>query len=323
MEREQNERGRISRRHFLEAAATGLALPFSAKAAPAELLDQALQSGPAESTNSHKEKLIGIQIGAVSFTDEGVGKVLDILQERAGVNALMLATFTYGRGIAGRQIPGQPLPDHGAQQYDTATFHGGDYASVHPQYYRDSVFRDFRAPDVGNFDILGDVAPKAKARGIKSYCWFEDVYNPRYLANFEQDAAEVDVDGRPARTACLNNPHVRNFMASMIEDWIQSYDVDGVMWCSERQGPLDKCHWHRRGRFSRARGTHLLLSILPRKSKESGNSCGTRPPRPAEAPAVGENGSAGSAPRRRLFRYLLACPRGLPGNYGLGEALDG
>ena len=48
------------------------------------------------------KKMIGIQIGAVSFVDEGVEKVLDILQERAYVNTLFLAVFTYGRGIAGR-----------------------------------------------------------------------------------------------------------------------------------------------------------------------------------------------------------------------------
>src|SRR5439155_22659685 len=58
------------------------------------------------------EKLVGIQIGAISFVDEGVEQVLDIVQERAKVNAIFLAVFTYGRGIAGRQIPGQPLPDH-------------------------------------------------------------------------------------------------------------------------------------------------------------------------------------------------------------------
>jgi hypothetical protein len=51
-------------------------------------------------------RMIGIQIGAVSFVDEGTEKVLDVLQERGNVNTLFLAVFTYGRGIAGRQIPG-------------------------------------------------------------------------------------------------------------------------------------------------------------------------------------------------------------------------
>src|SRR5579864_8560892 len=80
-------------------------------------------------------KMIGIQVGAVSFVDEGTEKVLDVLQERAFVNTLFLAVFTYGRGIAGRQIPGQPLPDHGKQEYDL-NFHGGNFATPHPQYYK-------------------------------------------------------------------------------------------------------------------------------------------------------------------------------------------
>lgn len=137
----------------------------------------------------------------MSFVDEGVEQVLDILQERGGVNALMLAVFTYGRGIAGLQIRGQPLPDHGAQEYDTSTFHGGSYTAVHSQFFQDSIFKDFRAPDVGAFDVPAEVVPKAKARGIANYCWFEDVYTPRYLAGFEQ-VAEVDVYGRRTNEAC-------------------------------------------------------------------------------------------------------------------------
>src|ERR1700692_4466862 len=81
-------------------------------------------------------KTIGIQVGAASFVDEGVDPVLDILQERGQINTIYLATFTYGRGIAGRQIPGQPLPDHGKKEYDTDTFHGGSYTAIPPQYYK-------------------------------------------------------------------------------------------------------------------------------------------------------------------------------------------
>lgn len=186
------------------------------------------------------------------------------------MNALMLAVFTYGRGIAGRQIPGQPLPDHGAQQYDTATFHGGDYAQIHPEYYRESVFRDFRAPDVGNFDLLGAVVPKAKARAIKSYCWFEDVYNPRYLAGFDQMAAEIDTYGRRTGHACLNNPHIRTFLASLAEDWIKSYNVDGVMWCSERQGPLDNAIGADTGMFKGEAELTCFCSYCRQKGRERG-----------------------------------------------------
>src|SRR5256885_11407785 len=83
----------LNRREFLKiAAGTGAALAM-----------------PTSGRTFVSSKMIGIQVGAVSFVDEGTEKVLDVLQERARVNTLFLAVFTYGRGIAGRQIPGQPL----------------------------------------------------------------------------------------------------------------------------------------------------------------------------------------------------------------------
>ena len=41
------------------------------------------------------DPLVGIQIGPISFVDEGVDQVLDTLQERAGVNALLLGTVSW------------------------------------------------------------------------------------------------------------------------------------------------------------------------------------------------------------------------------------
>ncbi|MDF2959156.1 MAG: hypothetical protein K0S39_891 [Paenibacillus sp.] len=49
-----------------------------------------------------RDKMIAIQIGAVSFVDEGTEAVLDILQEKGKVNTLFLANFTYTCGTGGR-----------------------------------------------------------------------------------------------------------------------------------------------------------------------------------------------------------------------------
>jgi hypothetical protein len=84
----------VNRRDFMKIAAeTGAALAM-----------------PSIGHTAVSSKMIGIQIGAVSFVDEGTERVLDMLHERGGVNTLFLAVFTYGRGIAGRQIPGQLCP---------------------------------------------------------------------------------------------------------------------------------------------------------------------------------------------------------------------
>lgn len=179
------------------------------------------------------KQTIGIQIGAVSFLDEGTEKVLDILEERACVNTLFLATFTYGRGIAGRQIPGFPLPDHGRQEYDRP-FHGGNYATPHAEFYKNTCLKATKAPDHGNYDVLEAVIPVAKKRGIKTYCWAEDVWRGD-IPNVER-AQEVDLHGRKATTLCFNNPEHHNFLLGLMEDLTRSYDIDGIMWGSERYG---------------------------------------------------------------------------------------
>lgn len=261
-----------SRRHFLKgvsaaaAAALGGAAWSGSKSA-AESVQESSRSGAIPTG----KKFIAIQIGAVSFVDEGVDRVLDTLQERARVNALMLAVFTYGRGIAGRQLPGQPLPDHGAQGYDTDTFHGGSYAAVHPEYYGKTMLKDFRAPDLGDFDLLASVVPRARARGIQSYCWLEDVYNPRYLAGFEK-LAEVDLHGERTDEACLNHPEVRNFLTALVEDYVRSYEVDGVMWGSERQGPLNNAIGSHHGGFTGHAAMACFCEHCRKKARDRGIS---------------------------------------------------
>ncbi len=120
--------------------------------------------------------MIGIQIGAVSFVDEGTEKVLDILQERGGVNTLFLAVFTYGRGIAGRQKFPVNRFRFTESRNTTLNFHGGNFATPHPEFYKNTVLKDMRAPDHGNLDILAEVIPAAKKREMKVICWLEDVF---------------------------------------------------------------------------------------------------------------------------------------------------
>jgi len=179
-------------------------------------------------------KMMGIQVGAVSFVDEGIEKVLDTFQNDAAINTLFIATFTYGRGIAGRQVPGQPLPDHGAQTYDTGTFYGGSYTAVDPKYFADTPFKSFRAPDLGNFDVLAEVIPSARKRGMKTICWFEDVFR-KDLPGIDQ-LEEKELSGANATTLCFNNPNYRNWLLGITENWARGYDIDGIMWGSERQG---------------------------------------------------------------------------------------
>lgn len=180
-------------------------------------------------------RTVGIQVGAVSFVDEGVESVLDGFQRNANVNALFIASFTYGRGIAGRQVPGQPLPDHGKQEYDT-DFYGGNFARTHEQYYAHTSLKKIDAPDHPGFDVLASVLPQAHSRHMKAYCWYEDVFR-RDLEGIDR-LQEVTLSGKKASTLCFHNPEVQAFWRALTEDYVRSYPVDGLMWGSERQGPF-------------------------------------------------------------------------------------
>jgi hypothetical protein len=267
-----NGKNETSRRDFLKgmtavpvmALVSGRGLPGHGSEPP--LAVSAGQSA-APSAPATNKKFVAIQIGARSFVDEGVDKALDTLQEKGGVNTLMPAVFTYGRGLAGRQIPGQPLPDHGVREYDE--IHGGSYTKVHPEYYAKSIIGDIRAPELGDFDILADVIPKAQARKMQMYCLFEEAYNPRLMPNFEK-IAEVDVYGRSGRSTCLNNPDARSFIVSLVEDWFKSNDLDGLMWESERQGPLNDTLGAHFGRFSGNAFINCFCTHCFRKGKERG-----------------------------------------------------
>ncbi len=184
----------------------------------------------------NSDRTIGIQVGAVSFIDEGVDSLLDRFQRDANINALFIATFTYGRGIGGRQVPGQPLPDHGKQEYDT-DFHGGNFARTHARYYTRTSLKKIQAPDHPDFDVLASVLPKAQSRKMKTFCWYEDVFR-RDLEGID-GMQEVTLSGKKAGTLCFHNPEVQAFWQALTEDYIRSYPIDGVMWGSERQGPFN------------------------------------------------------------------------------------
>jgi hypothetical protein len=187
------------------------------------------------------ERFIAMQVGAASFVDEGVSPVLDVFQERGGVNALFLATPTWTRGTGGRQLPDHPLPDHGVQEHDL-DWVGGNYATVHPEYYGGTILgATGRAPEHPGWDIFAEVVPEAKARGMQSIAWIEESsYAPelRRYPNFPK-CLEVDAWGRPVPRFCFNNPDYRTWHLSIVEDYAKSYDLDGLAWCSERPGPLN------------------------------------------------------------------------------------
>jgi len=233
-----------SRRNFIKAASMTSAAALVgrngfAESSPGLPPAAALgQQSPDATSNKSDRRIIAIQVPPQSFVDEGVDKCLDTLQEKAGVNVIMPIVYSYGWELIGRQVKGHPLPDHGVQAY--GEIHGGSFTKVNPEFYTDSpISQDLRAPDLGNFDVLADVIPKAKQRGIQTYaCSSDSDYNPAFIPNFER-IAEIDVYGRITRSSCHNNPGTRSLQTALLKDWFSNNDLDGFMWECERQGPLD------------------------------------------------------------------------------------
>ena len=140
-------------------------------------------------------------------------------------------------------MPGQPFPDHGKQEQDD--FHGGAYNRLQPQYYRKTaVSPDYHHADPevpADFDVFEAVLPEAKQRGMRSYAWMEESSSARDLHNIPGFRAtlEVDVWGRISNKPCFNNPDYRYWILGRMEDYARSWPLDGIVWCSERTGPLN------------------------------------------------------------------------------------
>ena len=174
---------------------------------------------------------VGIQIGAISFVDEGVEPVLDLLQEKAGVNALFISALSWSRGNAGRAAYG--FPDHGVQAPDHLK--GGAFFRPNPNFYGPTDHKHFAAPDplYQGFDTLADVIPAAKARGIKTYTYYcetsSSAIRPIWQPGFHQ-FLDRDHWGKTATRPSLLNPHYRTWWRCVIDDWFSNHDLDGMLW---------------------------------------------------------------------------------------------
>lgn len=185
------------------------------------------------------QTFVGMQAGAISFIDEGVDRTLDIFRELGGVNTVCVSALSWSRGNAGRATG--DFPDHGVREPDD--LRGGAFFPPNPRYYTGTSLKHFVAPDplYTGFDALGDVIPAARKRSmavLPYYCETSHPFpRPLWQPGFSQ-VLETDAFGRKATRPCLRNPDYRAWWLGVIENWLNEYDIDGVMWGIERQGPL-------------------------------------------------------------------------------------
>ncbi|MGB7340386.1 MAG: hypothetical protein WBC91_15925 [Phototrophicaceae bacterium] len=185
------------------------------------------------------DPFVGIQIGAISFVDEGVEEVLDILQEKAGVNAILISALSWSIGNTGRAAFG--FPDHGVQEPDDLK--GGAFYEPDPRYFKKSFMDRFDAPDplTKGFDTLADVIPAARKRGIKCYTYYCETSSSAIRSIWQpgfEHFLDRDHMGRIATRPSMLNPDYKTWWHSIYSDWLNNHDLSGILWGIERQSPL-------------------------------------------------------------------------------------
>jgi hypothetical protein len=184
-----------------------------------------------------RKNVVAIQVRAFGWVDEGVDQVLDNIQNKGDVNTVWAYTFGYGETRLKR---GVALPDHGISG-DSVT--GGAFYDYDPKYFQNTILKEFRSSEYGKFNVIAEVAQKAKARGMDFFAWdlnnagpILDVLIPNYA-----QVTEIDVFGRRTTSPCFNHPDYRAFLSGKVESLLGGYasEVDGIAWGSERMGPFE------------------------------------------------------------------------------------
>jgi len=196
------------------------------------------QERPQPATRNRKN-FVAIQVKPYAWVDEGIDELLDNIQHKGEVNTVWAYTYDYSEARMRPNGP-IPLPDHG--RAGDAHFTGGAFYDYHPEYFRNTSLKDFRCPDYGKFNVITDVAPKVKARGMDFFAWDYNNAVPmmnRNIPNFTT-VTEIDAYGRRTTSPCFNHPDYRAHLTGKIESLLSGYPelVDGIAWGCERMGPL-------------------------------------------------------------------------------------
>ena len=246
-------KSRLDRRTFLRLASASAALmaqearpqaapPSASQPASRAASPATTQAAPAGRRGrvaavASRKNFVGIQVRAFGWVDEGIDQVLDNIQKKGDVNTVWAYTFSYGEA---RLRTGGGLPDHGVSGTGGGA---GAFYDYDPKYFQNTILKDFRSSEYGKFNVIEEVAPKVKARGMDFFAWDLNNANaalPRLIPNYAA-VTEVDLNGRRTSSPCFNHPDYRAFLSGKVESLLGGYAslVDGVAWGCEREGPLN------------------------------------------------------------------------------------
>jgi hypothetical protein len=141
---------------------------------------------------------------------------------------------------------------------------------VTPRFYHDTGFdpADLPVSNPQGVDLLAALRDALGTRGMKLIALVKDIM-PTDVPGIEA-IREHDFDGTQAETVCKNNPRYRNFLRGLMADLIESYQVDGILYMAERQGPfLDTLGARFRGKRRGLPGTRTCFCSHCRRSAEA------------------------------------------------------
>ena len=185
-----------------------------------------------------REWFVAVQVNATSLIDEGVDSVLDLFQEAAAANVVMLSVHGFNPEVIDR-----PATHSGHGLKGPHGSAGGTFAIPNPEHYRGLPLGDARVKDplFEGFDALAETHRAAKARGMSLHLYILESASTggqqRTIAGWPR-LLEIDVLGRRSRLPCINNPVYRDWKLALVEDLYKSYEFDGLLWGVERWGPL-------------------------------------------------------------------------------------
>lgn len=203
-----------------------------------EAVAQTPPAAPLRAATIHRRNVVAVQVKPWVWTGEGIDAALDTMQARGNVNTVFCYTFD---GDPGRiSQPNTNLPDHGVLGPAGRT--GGAFFDYGPRYFRGTSLNQFRSHDDAGLDVIRDVAPKARARGMDFFGWD---YNNAFPSMMKwpgyAKVAEIDVYGKATTSACFNHPEYRAHLLGKVRATLEPHAdlVSGFMWGCERMGPLD------------------------------------------------------------------------------------
>ncbi len=185
-----------------------------------------------------------VQIQPFSFYDEGIPRVLDLLQETAGINALLVYSHLYN---AGTDSPKDVLADdHGVPVRDPkGRVHRKVWVRHSADAFKGSLLRP-TPPDAKeeylDRDLFAELAEPCRQRGMKLMARILEPQGQQYAKNIENWLAvlTVDINGGRGTVACWNHPDYRDYWQRIAGDLFRNYPLDGFMVGAERGGPLSR-----------------------------------------------------------------------------------